>query len=146
MNPYFYVIVPDEIPDLSGPKLAAQVAHAQAKVTKVGLNKDDTSNEGVLLRKLYAEWEGTLSFGTTIILVYKGNFNDLAYEVNNLLAEKNDQISHIAAAVTDPTYPIRNFLGRIYTESRATCIGILVDKDHQTDLNSFIASLNLYPS
>lgn len=146
MNPYFYVIVPDEIPDLSGPKLAAQVAHAQAKVTKVGLNKDDTSNEGVLRRKLYAEWEGTLSFGTTIILVYQGNFNNLEYQVNLLLGGEEDQSSHITATVTDPTYPIKNFLGRIYTENRDTCIGILVDKDRQSCINDFIASLKLYPS
>ena len=141
MTPYFYVIVPDEIPDLTGPKMAAQATHAQAKVSKAGLVFGDDRQKA-----LYAEWEKQGSnFGTAIILIYRGNFGSLREEMENAYKQHPIVSNDIYTEVLDPTYPIMNTMGRIYTESRETCIGVLVDKDEDLLINRFLRTLDLYP-
>ena len=140
MNPYFYVVVPTHIADLTGPKLAAQVAHAQSKAAEFIFK-----TESDYMKKLYEEWSSDRGFGTVIVLEWNGNFDSFVREARSAYTDIRDDQSGFFF-VHDPTYPIRNVFGEVFTIPMDTCAGILVDKDEENSLTAFLKTLPLYRS
>ena len=141
MNPYFYVVVPTHIPDLTGPKLAAQVAHAQSKAVEFIF-----TSSNVYMKNLYDAWSAKCGFGTVIVLEWNGDFDSFRDRAQSSFSSSVSDDQSGYHFVHDPSYPVRNVFGEVFTIPMDTCAGILVDKDEKNSLTDFLKTLPLYRS
>ena len=107
IGPRLYIIMREDIADMNPGKAMAQAAHAQAEFDEhcdgeFALN-DSFAHE-------YTQWRDGLAFGTTIVL---------RAELHKL-KEITSVISH-SGLVFDPTYPYRNWYGKLFTAEEITC-------------------------
>jgi hypothetical protein len=113
MDPRLYIIMREDLPDMNPGKGMAQAAHAQADFDFYAQKNEP---EG------YRDWLGDRSFGTTIVL-----------------SATKEQIFHIVHIVkhsgvtVDPTYPWRNWYGKLFTSSEITCAWAFVYRQDDLD-------------
>lgn len=104
IEPRFYILMREDIPDMNPGKGMAQAAHAQADMTAYMETLDDYGVEEMV--KL---WREDRSFGVTTVL--SAELADMR--------EMCDKIEH-SGLTTDPTYPWRNFYGMPFATEEVT--------------------------
>lgn len=109
MTPTLYCLMRQDLQDLNPGKGMAQAMHAQADFDQW---VDD--HPGSAYMPFIAEWKEDRSFGRTLVL--ECNFDDISNAVSLVLGT-----DHPAGVTVDPTYPWRNFYGKVFLTSEATC-------------------------
>ena len=107
-QPRLYIIMREDLWDMNPGKAMAQAAHAQAL-----FDLYDHGHKGCL--EAYSEWRGDgencLGFGVTLVLsAPKSEWGDIVWKVQH------------SGIVTDPTYPYRNYYGKVFVRSEDTCM------------------------
>ena len=132
IEPTLYLLARWDIPDMNAGKLAAQAAHAASEFEYVVAEKV-TANPTGDLSELLTQWREDRSFGRTITLKAT---NEEIYQTLTSVG--------ISGYVFDPTYPIKNHQGDIYTVGMST-VGWCFPTN-QTELSAIQESgLELYP-
>lgn len=119
-EPRLYIVMFKDTPDMNPGKAIAQGSHATSLFETIFM-KGETFLESDI--DPYNEWKSDLKFGTTIVL--EGNRNDF-YEVNRYF--------NYCGVVFDPTYPIKNWWGDIYTTGMETCAWIFPTTDEEVEV------------
>lgn len=109
MTPTLYCLMREDLQDLNPGKGMAQAMHAQADFDQW---VDDHPNNPFM--PFIAEWKEDRSFGRTLVL--------------ESTLEQIGDITSIAlgtdlpvGVTVDPTYPWRNFYGKVFLTSEVTC-------------------------
>jgi hypothetical protein len=109
MTPTLYCLMREDLQDLNPGKGMAQAMHAQADFDQW---VDDHPNSPFM--PFIAEWKEDRSFGRTLVL--------------ESTLEQIGDITSIAlgtdlpvGVTVDPTYPWRNFYGKVFLNSEVTC-------------------------
>lgn len=116
-EPRLYIIMREDLWDMNPGKGMAQAAHAQAL-----FDLYDHGHNGCL--ESYSEWRGDgencLGFGVTLVLsAPKSEWMDIASGVEH------------CGYVNDPTYPYRNYYGKVFTESEDTCMWVFATTEEE---------------
>ena len=126
IEPRLYIIMREDLWDMNPGKGMAQAAHAQALFT---IDFEYQSTE------TYKVWKDqtTQGFGTTLVL--------------HAPLEKFENICRAGGGnlVVDPTYPYRNFYGKVFTASVTTCGYVFVDKYTPKYVLDELKELPLHP-
>ena len=133
MNEVLYCLMREDIPDLNPGKGMAQAMHAQANFQAQWRGKPE-----------YIEWckQSYYAFGTTIVLsAVKKDIEDLRRIVS---ATRSDGRTPSFGVVVDPTYPWRNFSGKLFLTETMTCAWWFKTESASQEELDFIASLELY--
>jgi hypothetical protein len=112
IEPRLYIIMREDLPDMNPGKGMAQAAHAQADFDFYARKNELES---------YHDWLGDRSFGTTIVLS----------ATEERILQITQRVTHSGITV-DPTYPWRNWYGKLFTSSEITCAWAFVSQ--QDDL------------
>lgn len=129
MEPLLYCIIRTDIADMNPGKAAAQAMHAQAEFQ--GWIADQV---GTMAFENYAEWKEDRTFGTTLVVL--GSMND----IERVLSANVD-----SGVVVDPTYPIRNYYGDVFTTSDITCAWVFLTPDSSEDDWEMMKTFPLMP-
>ena len=114
-EPRLYLIMREDLFDNSPGKMMAQAAHAQADF-------DDVARDCVNHKPLW-DWREDRSFGTTIVL--SGTLEQIKNVVDS---------SDSAGLTIDPTYPYRNYYGKVFTTNEVTCAWVFAATQEEADL------------
>lgn len=126
MDPRLYIIMREDLQDMNPGKGMAQAAHAQADFdahAKNCINQD-------MFREAYLTWCEDRNFGVTLVLS----------ATLNQMHEIRTKVKHSDLTI-DPTYPWRNWYGKVFTSNEVTCMWAFVWEDaeleymHQYDLH-----------
>ena len=118
MNPRLYIIMREDIADMNPGKGMAQAAHAQADFAayaETRFNSEEFSSA-------YLLWTEDRNFGVTLVL-------------GATLKEMHDirtQVNH-ADLTVDPTYPWRNWYGKMFATEEVTCMWAFVWTDEELE-------------
>lgn len=133
IEPRLYIIMREDLYDMNPGKGMAQAAHAQAEFSEfIHLLKDRSEDPDIETSQLinrtldsYDRWisEGepysARSFGTTIVLsATKPNID--------LIIKEAQKYQFGQGIVVDPTYPFKNFYGKVYVAREETCAWVFV--------------------
>lgn len=136
IQPKLYILMRNDIPDLSPGKACAQAAHAANDFMR-----DMEEQKNNLYSKVYCEYKNWLSegksFGTTIVL--DANLTQLE-KLESWVDENFDRMTY--RNITDNTYPITNYYGKHYTVETLTCSWFFAYTEEQTQM---VSHLKLYP-
>ena len=106
IEPRLYIVMREDLWDLNPGKAVAQSAHAQAL-----FDLYDHGHNGCL--EEYCQWRGDgpdcLGFGVTLVL-------------SAPMSEWSKIPLKHFGVVEDPTYPYRNYYGKVFTRSEVTCM------------------------
>jgi hypothetical protein len=108
----------EDLQDMNPGKGMAQAAHAQADFdayAKNFMNQDE-------FRAAYVNWCEDRNFGVTLVLS----------TTLNQMHDIRTQIKHSDLTV-DPTYPWRNWYGKIFTSNEVTCMWAFVWEDAELE-------------
>lgn len=109
MTPTLYCLMREDLQDNTPGKMMAQSAHAQADFDQW---VDD--HPGSEYMPYIVQWKEDRSFGRTLVL--ESNLD----QIKNIMT--NTMGTAVPAGVTvDPTYPWRNFYGKVFLTSEVTC-------------------------
>jgi peptidyl-tRNA hydrolase len=113
LDPRLYIIMREDLQDMNPGKGMAQAAHAQADM--LAYTVDRTVGQADWHNALIA-WMGTdREFGTTLVLsAPKAEFENIS------------KIARHSGYTTDPTYPWRNWYGKVFLSSEVTCMWAFV--------------------
>lgn len=118
-EPKFYIVMREDLWDMNPGKAMAQAAHAQADF-------DSYINRLVWDEKLdpsiVAAWQEDRNFGTTLVL----------HEPLDTFSKISMNVSHWGF-VTDPTYPYRNYYGKVFVRSEVTCMWAFVYTEEELE-------------
>lgn len=106
-EPRLYIIMREDIADMNPGKAMAQAAHAQAEFDEY-CDSEFSINDSFAHE--YTQWRDGRAFGTTVVL---------RAELHKL-KELARVIGH-SGLVFDPTYPYRNWYGKLFTAEEITC-------------------------
>lgn len=110
MTPTLYCLMREDLQDLNPGKGMAQAMHAQADFDQW---VDDHPNSPFM--PFIAEWKEDRSFGRTLVLESTleqiGDITSIALGTDDLPV----------GVTVDPTYPWRNFYGKVFLNSEVTC-------------------------
>lgn len=109
MTPTLYCLMREDLQDLNPGKAIAQGMHAQSDFDEWVATK--APNEYI---PFIEEWKEDRSFGRTLVLELTLD------QMTNILALTLGT-PHPADATVDPTYPWRNFYGKVFLTSEVTC-------------------------
>lgn len=112
MEPTLYIIMRADLPDMNPGKMAAQASHATDDFNAWQKHVESTHlHEGAdnLLVSELAVWKEDRNFGRCIVL--SGTLKEMEEVVST-----ND----FAGLTTDPTYPWRNWFGRLFLTEEIT--------------------------
>ncbi len=109
MTPTLYCLMRQDLQDLNPGKGMAQAMHAQADFDQW---VDD--HPGSTYMPFIAEWKEDRSFGRTLVL--EGSLDEIANVTSMALGT-----DHPVGVTVDPTYPWRNFYGKVFLTSEVTC-------------------------
>jgi hypothetical protein len=117
VEPRLYIIMREDLWDMNPGKGMAQAAHAQADF--------DSYVNGRPEAEFYSAvqaWKEDRSFGTTLVL-------------SATLKEMDDICDNVMfrAMTTDPTYPYRNWYGKVFVREEITCMWAFVWIDEEID-------------
>lgn len=128
MEPRLYIVMREDLWDMNPGKGMAQAAHAQAL-----FDLYDHGHNGCL--ESYSEWRGDgsacLGFGVTTVLT--ATLDEFELILRNT---KHNGV------VTDPTYPYRNYYGKMFTSKEVTCIWTFVTTEEELE---FMKQWKLHP-
>lgn len=123
-DPRLYIIMREDLWDMTPGKGMAQSAHAQALFD--AYTPDFMGDYG----KHYSAWAEDRGFGVTLVLsAPKSEWMDIQNGVQHY------------GYVTDPTYPYRNYYGKMFVTSEDTCMWVFavteeeIEHMHQWDLH-----------
>ena len=114
-NPCLYIVMREDLWDLNPGKGMAQASHATS----------DFENYEPLTGGIWdslATWCEGRNFGTTIVL--EAPINDF---------ERIAEATQHNGVVTDPTYPYRNYYGKLFTCSAVTCMWVFATTDEEIE-------------
>lgn len=119
IEPRLYIIMREDLWDGNPGKMMAQAAHAQALFDAY----DFTANDCL---ETYCEWRGDgancLGFGVTLVLsAPRSEWMDISLGVKHY------------GYVNDPTYPYRNYYGKVFTESEDTCMWVFATTKEEVE-------------
>jgi hypothetical protein len=109
MTPTLYCLMREDLQDLNPGKGMAQAMHAQADFDEWVNTK--TPNEYV---PYIEEWKEDRSFGRTLVL-------EATLEQISDITAMGMGTPHPVGVTVDPTYPWRNFYGKVFLTSEVTC-------------------------
>ena len=119
MEPRLYIIMREDLWDMNPGKGMAQAAHAQAL-----FDLYDHAHNGCL--EAYSEWRGDgencLGFGVTLVLTAPtSEWMQISLGVEHY------------GYVNDPTYPYRNYYGKLFTSSEDTCMWVFATTEQEVE-------------
>jgi len=125
VEPRLYIIMREDLWDCNPGKGMAQAAHAQADF--------DAYVQGRPEAEFYSAvqaWKEDRSFGTTLVL-------------SATMKEMDDICDNVRyrAMTIDPTYPYRNYYGKVFTSEEATCMWAFVWEYEEMD---YMRKFNLH--
>lgn len=111
MTPTLYCLMREDLQDLNPGKAMAQAMHAQADFDRwvEKLEPDD------LLSSYVNAWKEDRSFGRTLVL---GVTLDQITDFDVVVMSTGKRMSDYTV---DPTYPWRNFYGKLFVTNEITC-------------------------
>jgi hypothetical protein len=110
MEPRLYIVMREDLPDMNPGKGMAQAAHAQADFNaydQPGIEDD--------YWKMIKLWQEDRTFGVTLVLS----------TTLEKMKEIQSTVKHSGLTV-DPTYPWRNWYGKLFTTNEVTCMWAFV--------------------
>ena len=119
MDPKLYIIMREDLYDNSPGKMMAQSAHAQADFdayVETRYASDDA------FRTAHLTWCEDRNFGVTLVLS----------ATLNQMQEIRTKVKHSDLTV-DPTYPWRNWYGKVFTSNEVTCMWAFVWEDAELE-------------
>ena len=131
-EPRLYIVMREDLWDMNPGKAMAQAAHAQADFD--AYIEDTCGPNYTQNSKLWSNvlrWREDRNFGTTLVL--SAPLDDMR--------EINDSMFH-SGMTFDPTYPYRNWYGRVFTSDEITCMWAFVDNDADSE---FMKKFQLHP-
>ena len=108
MTPRLYIVMREDLWDMNPGKAMAQAAHAQADFDA---HLFPASIADATRRQPAAAWRENRNFGTTLVL----------HEPMDTMSKISMNVAHWGF-VTDPTYPYRNYYGKVFFRSEVTCM------------------------
>jgi hypothetical protein len=118
MEPKLYIIMREDIPDMNPGKAMAQAAHAQADFDAYQSAQVNEGSEDFW--KAISTWRGDLNFGVTLVLsAPRSEWMQISLGVEHY------------GYVTDPTYPYRNYYGKVFTSSEDTCMWVFATTEEE---------------
>lgn len=134
IEPRLYIIVRSDIYDMNPGKLGAQTGHAVSKFV-IGMMQAAEGRSDAALA--FFEWSGERGFGTKITLAATER------EILGLtsLAAVEGQVTDI---VVDPTYPFKNYFGKVFTAEELTCGYVFVTKDTPQSVLDYLRNFPLH--
>ena len=110
-EPRLYIVMREDLWDNNPGKMMAQSAHAQAEFDTYVENRY-TDEE---FRSAHLQWCEDRNFGVTLVL-------------SATLDQMHEIRTHIIHSdiTVDPTYPYRNWYGKVFTRSEPTCMWAFV--------------------
>jgi len=109
MTPTLYCLMREDLQDLNPGKGMAQAMHAQADFDE-WVTKNKNSGHIPFIK----EWKEDRSFGRTLVL--EASFD----QISNIIAIAMCT-AEPADVTVDPTYPWRNYYGKLFVTSEVTC-------------------------
>lgn len=111
MQPKLYIIMREDLWDMNPGKGMAQAAHAQAEFEAyLTSSVNDGTNE---FWQAISCWREERNFGITLVLnAPKSEWMEIVSGV------------HHCGYVVDPTYPYRNYYGKVFTSTEDTCMWV----------------------
>lgn len=126
MEPRLYIVMREDLWDMNPGKGMAQAAHAQAEFDAY-IERYVENNEGLdkfdkNLIPSVTLWKERRTFGTTLVLFMPlDDMGLITFNVNHY------------GYVTDPTYPYRNYYGKVFTRSEVTCMWVFVNTEEEVE-------------
>ena len=115
MTPTLYCLMREDLQDLNPGKGMAQAMHAQADFDEwVAKNK----NSGHI--PFINEWKEDRSFGRTLVL--EASLDQISNIISIAMCTAEP-----AEVTVDPTYPWRNYYGKLFLTSEVTCAWVFAD-------------------
>jgi len=118
MEPRLYIIMREDLWDMNPGKGMAQAAHAQADFDTYAENRytDDA------FRSAHLQWCEDRNFGVTLVLTApKSEWMQISLGVEH------------CGYVNDPTYPYRNYYGKVFTSSEDTCMWVFATTEQEVE-------------
>lgn len=134
MTPTLYCLMREDLQDLNPGKAMAQAMHAQADFDQwvSGLKLDDPRHSYI------NQWKEDRSFGRTLVLAAT------IEQIGNLMTLHTDAYDRFAGATIDPTYPWRNFYGKLFTSEEVTCAWFFACDITPPNQIDFVKTLSLH--
>ena len=119
-EPRLYIIMREDLWDMNPGKAMAQAAHAQAEF---GAYQSSLVNQdGDEFWQAMSAWREDREFGITLVLsAPKSEWGDIVWKVQH------------SGIVTDPTYPYRNYYGKVFVRSEDTCMWVFVTTEEEIE-------------
>lgn len=131
-EPTLYIIMRKDIPDMNPGKAMAQAAHAQAMFDLYEpMNYPDNADWPEHIANWRKDGESSLGFGRTLVLTA---WLDGLFKITNTVRN--------SGLVTDPTYPVHNYYGELYTTSAITCAWAFPVTDQEVE---YMKRFELHP-
>jgi hypothetical protein len=124
-----------DLQDLNPGKGMAQAMHAQADFDQW---VDDKLVSSPAYKPYIAEWKEDRSFGRTLVLECTLD------EISNIAAGRHRDWPHPLGVTVDPTYPWRNFYGKVFLTSEVTCAWLFACDLTPADVMEEIRKLSLH--
>ena len=116
MEPRLYIIMREDLWDMNPGKGMAQAAHAQALFDAYTPYTLDGYG------KHYSAWAEDRGFGVTLVLTApKSEWIRISLGVDYY------------GYVNDPTYPYRNYYGKLFTSSEDTCMWVFATTEQEVE-------------
>lgn len=121
MEPRLYIVMREDLWDMNPGKGLAQAAHAQADFDTYVQNHytDFTDSE---FHTAHVQWCEDRNFGVTLVL--SAPLNDM-HEIRTRVKYSDITV--------DPTYPYRNWYGKLFVREEPTCMWAFVWKDEDIE-------------
>ena len=110
MTPTLYCLMREDLQDLNPGKGMAQAMHAQAD-----FDEWVSKNPNSPFQSFIKEWKEDRSFGRTLVL------ESTLRDMDNLIMIYGAGITLPMGLTVDPTYPWRNFYGKVFLSEEVTC-------------------------
>lgn len=111
MTPTLYCLMREDLQDLNPGKAMAQAMHAQADFDKWVEKHLDSR-----FWPFIDEWKEGRSFGRTLVL------ESTLENITDIVSCAHGATAELPMALTvDPTYPWRNFYGKVFLSQQVTC-------------------------
>lgn len=113
-NPCLYIVMREDLWDLTPGKAMAQASHATSDFENY---EADSS-----FYPLLSDWCEDRKFGTTVVL--EATLSDF---------KQIQEVTCYNGVVTDPSYPYRNYYGKLFTRSTVTCMWVFATTDEELE-------------
>jgi hypothetical protein len=120
MEPRLYIIMREDLWDMNPGKGMAQAAHAQADFD--AYQSSLVNQDGDEFWQAMSAWREDREFGVTLVLTApKSEWMQISLGVEH------------CGYVNDPTYPYRNYYGKLFTSSEDTCMWVFATTEQEVE-------------